>query len=108
MSAGKLRAAVRRARVPAGLEVPMSAVRPELFGEVAGQFERGEVPLNLAWMQARGVSYEEHAALTAQIALILRRYAALKPADRIAFVTQGLFCPQPQSQNQTDEKNHHA
>lgn len=65
--------------------------RPELFEDVAGQFERLEQPLNMAWMCDRGVSLEETQALSQQIAVIIRGYLALPPRDRIAFVTQGVF-----------------
>lgn len=65
--------------------------RPELFDDVAEQFERLEQPLNLGWMERRGVSLAEVQALSGKIALVLRGYAALHPQDQIAFVHGGLF-----------------
>jgi hypothetical protein len=69
--------------------------RPELFDEIAGQLERGEVPMNLEWIETRGVTLEEYNALAGRIALILRGYTALHPADRIAFVTRGVLRNKP-------------
>lgn len=65
--------------------------RPELFADVAQQFEALEQPMNLAWMQARSVSLEELHAVSRKIALILRGYCALSPEQRLAFVQRGLF-----------------
>lgn len=73
----------------------MTNPRPELFADVADQFERLEQPLNMEWMQKRHVSLEELQALSQQVALILRGYLALPPRDRIAFVTQGVFSRTP-------------
>jgi hypothetical protein len=72
----------------------VEGLRAELFSDVASQFERMEQPLSLAWMQNRNVSLEELHALSGKIALILRGYMALSPADRIAFVTSGVFARQ--------------
>lgn len=69
----------------------MTDPRPELFADVAAQFERLDQPLNLEWLKERNVSLEELQALSQQIALILRGYMALPPKDRIAFVTAGVF-----------------
>jgi hypothetical protein len=69
--------------------------RPELFDEVAGQLERGEEPMNLQWVQERHVTHDELVALSGRIALILRGYTALHPADRIAFVTRGVLRDKP-------------
>lgn len=65
--------------------------RPELFSDVAAQFENLEQPLNLQWMQDRRVTLEEVNAVSQKIALIIRGYCALEPADRIVFVTRGLM-----------------
>lgn len=65
--------------------------RPELLDDVARQFEQHEQPLNLAWMEARGVTLEEVHALSDKIALVIRGYAAMAPRDQIAFVRQGIF-----------------
>jgi hypothetical protein len=69
--------------------------REELFDDVANQFEQLEQPLNMGWMQSRGVSLDEVQALSQKIALVLRGYRALEPRDRIAFVTQGIFTHRP-------------
>jgi hypothetical protein len=67
--------------------------RPELFADVAAQFEALEQPMNMQWMIARCVSLEELHAVSRKCALILRGYSALTPAQRLAFVQQGLFEP---------------
>jgi hypothetical protein len=69
--------------------------RPELFADVATQFERMEQPLNLAWMKARAVKLDELQALSQQLAVIIRGYLALPPRDRVAFISQGIFARQP-------------
>lgn len=78
---------------PAGLLA--NHPRDELFDDVADQFEKLEQPLSMLWMQSRGVSLDELQALSQKIALVLRGYRALRPRDRIAFVSQGLFTPRP-------------
>lgn len=65
--------------------------RPELLADVADQFEQLQQPLNPQWAKARSVGLEELQALGQRVALILRGYMALSPADRIAFVTAGIF-----------------
>ncbi len=73
---------------------PPNTPRPELFADVAQQFETGAQPLNLKWMQDRGVTLDELQAVSQQVALILRGYLALPPRDRILFVHRGVV-PSP-------------
>lgn len=72
-----------------------AAPRPELFADVAAQFERMEQPLNMAWAKARAVGLDELQALSQQLAVIIRGYLALPPRDRVAFISQGIFARQP-------------
>jgi hypothetical protein len=74
---------------------PVTKIRDELFGEVAGQFERDEPPMTLQWIQDRSVTHEELTALRQGIALILRGYQSLRPDERIAFVTRGVLTTRP-------------
>lgn len=82
---------------PAGLLANFP--RDDLFDDVAAQFENLEQPLNLTWMQQRGVSLDEVQALSQRIALVLRGYRGLEPRDRIAFVSQGIFHAPPKKDN---------
>ena len=74
-------------------------IRPELFADVAEQFEKLEQPLNLQWMADRRVTLEEVNALSQKIALILRGYGALTPQQRILFITQGVFELHPHAES---------
>lgn len=62
-----------------------AGVRTELFADVAGQFERMEQPLNLAWMCRRFVTVAELRAVSAEVGAMLRRRlgepAGALPAD---------------------------
>jgi hypothetical protein len=80
----------------------MNDPRPELFEDVASQFERMDQPLNMSWMEKRNVSLEELQALSQRIALVLRGYCALSPRDQIAFVASGVFTRQQSTNEKRD------
>lgn len=67
--------------------------KTELIEDVAGQLERDETPLDPQWIEARGISIEEARSVGQHIAIILRGYLALPPADRMRFVTDGILSP---------------
>lgn len=69
--------------------------REILFDDVAAQLEAMEQPMSAEWMAQRHVSIDELHALSQKFALILRAYRSLKPQDRIAFVSSGVFSRAP-------------
>ncbi len=52
----------------------MPGLRPELFSDVAGQFERMEQVCSLQWMQNRNVTLAEVQALSRELAALIRRH----------------------------------